>query len=58
MQDVYNQKNVNYTIRGTRTVEDSILEYNGPQEKMNNEHDKNIIEQIMDLTEKNKSETP
>lgn len=30
-------------------MEDSILEYEGPQEKMNNKHDKDIIEKIMDM---------
>ena len=33
LQDIYNQKNVDYTIPGARVVEDSILEYEGPQEK-------------------------
>ena len=56
LRDVYNQKNIDYKIPGSRIVEDSILEYEGPQDKMKNKHDKEIIEQIMDLTEQNKSE--
>ena len=49
MRDIYNQKNVSYTIPGALVAEDSILEYEGPQEKMNNKHDKDIIEKIMDM---------
>lgn len=56
LRDAYNQKNIDYKIPGSRIVEDSNLEYEGPQDKMKNKHDKEIIEQIMDLTEKNKSE--
>ena len=35
-----------------RVVEDSILEYEGSQEKLKNKHDKDIIEKIMELSEK------
>lgn len=49
LRDIYNQKNVSYTIPGALVAEDSILEYEGPQEKMNNKHDKDIIEKIMDM---------
>ena len=49
---IYNQKNVDYTIPGARVVEDSILEYEGPQEKLKNKHDKDIIEKIIELSEK------
>lgn len=52
LQDIYNQKNVDYTIPGARVVEDSILEYEGPQEKLKNKHDKDIIEKIIELSEK------
>jgi len=45
-------KNVDYTIPGVRVVEDSILEYEGPQEKLKNKHDKDVIEKIMELSEK------
>lgn len=45
-------KNVDYTIPGARVVEDSILEYEGPQEKLKNKHDKDIIEKIIELSEK------
>lgn len=58
IRDIHNQKNVDYTIPGARTVEDSILEYEGPQAKMKNKHDKDILEKIMDMTVKNNSENP
>lgn len=58
IRDVYNQKNVDYTISGARTVEDSILEYEGPQEKMKNKHDKDILEKIMDMTVNKNSDNP
>jgi hypothetical protein len=51
LRDLHNQKRVNYTIEGALVVENSILEYEGPQEKMKNKHDKDIIEKIMDMTE-------
>lgn len=50
LRDIFNQKNVNYTIQGAHTVEDSILEYKGPEDKMKNKHDKEIINKIIDLT--------
>ena len=49
---IYNQKNVDYTIPGARVVEDSILEYEGPQEKLKNKLDRSIIEKITELSEK------
>ncbi|MCF2553748.1 P-loop NTPase fold protein [Faecalicatena contorta] len=54
--DMDEEEKEKVTIPGSRIVEDSILEYEGPQDKMKNKHDKEIIEQIMDLTEQNKSE--
>ena len=54
--DMDEEEKAKVTIPGSRIVEDSILEYEGPQDKMKNKHDKEIIEQIMDLTEQNKSE--
>ena len=58
IRDVYNQKNVDYTISGARTVEDSILEYEGSQKKMKNKHDKDILEKIMDMTVNKNSDNP
>ena len=52
LQDIYNQKNVDYTIPGAGFLDDSILEYEGPQEKLKNKHDKDIIEKIIELSEK------
>ena len=51
LRDIYNQKNIDYTISGVRVVEDSILEYEEPQEKLKNKHDKDIIKKIMELSE-------
>ena len=50
LRDIFNQKNVNYSIQGAHTVEGSILEYKGPEDKMKNKHDKEIINKMIDLT--------
>lgn len=50
LKDIYNQKDVDYIIPGVYVVEDSILEYEGPQEKIKNKHDKDIIEKLMKLS--------
>ncbi len=51
LRETQNPRMQNYTIPGVRVTEDSILEYQGPQEKMTNRHDKGVIEKIFEMTE-------
>lgn len=46
LRDNQNPEGGNYIIPGVMTVEDSILEYTGPQEKMKNKKNIDIIEKI------------
>lgn len=49
LMGVQNQKGINYTIPGVEWTEDSILEYQGPRDKISNQHDKEILDEIMKL---------
>lgn len=53
LMGVQNQKGVNYTIPGVEWTEDSILEYQGPRDKISNQHDKEILDEIMKMVQKN-----
>lgn len=52
---IQNQKRVNYTIPGVVWTEDSILEYQGPQEQISNQHDKEVINEIMKMVQEDKA---
>lgn len=52
LRDIQNPQYIaNYTISGALTVEDSILDYQGLQENMKNEGEKEIIDKIMNIIE-------
>ncbi len=50
---IKNPSIVNYTIDGVTTVEKNIVEYKGIQENLSNQHDKEMLEQLQKLCNKN-----